>query len=586
MSSPLPDAGGRLPGAAAASVPDGAPGDLASSLTGQGAGHSPSVSWVLGGAVRALPSDAEVAQAARTALDARLDAATLRRAPASLAAVVHRGRVVEVRTHGEPRRDGAATREDTVFRIASMSKSFLAAAALSLRDEGLLDLHAPVTRYVPELASAEFEDRAAELTLDLLLSNRGGLAEDNAWGDRNLGLPRDEMSRHVADGLRLSAEPGTVYQYSNLGVSIIGRAIEAATGAAVEDVIEQRVLTPLGLSSTRSDAPLYPEGTDLAAGFRTFDDGITFAPEPYAGCGALGCIGSLFSTAADVATWMHFLGSALEPYAFGVAGTEASFERVLSARSRREMQTARTLMSTTASRFNGRELEGVGYAYGLIVEQHARFGCVVQHAGGLPGFSSHMRWHPVSGVGVVVLGNSDAFEAGSIAGDLLESVLSALNAPSAVVRPWDQTLAAAQAVDAAVRGSASLASLAETPELVSPHLLADIPARVRDARLASLLETVGVPLAPDGEPSGALVQRIISAPESSTLRWGIPCQHGTLLAEVHLVGLRTPLLQGVIFWVAGAQGALPAGEPISSDWRSAAALSGSPSNCRTKQCGP
>ncbi len=564
-------AGGPVHTARAAAVPGGAAGDPVSALSLPGLSTLPGARYSVGGAVGALPSDLAVAEAGLAALDERMDAATLRRAPASLAAVVHRGRVVALRTHGQPRRDGATTQADTVFRIASMSKSFLAAAALSLRDEGLLDLHAPVTRYVPELASAEFGGRCAELTLDLLLSNKGGLAEDNAWGDRHLGLARADMARHVADGLRLSAEPGTTYQYSNLGISIIGRAIEAVTGSAVEEVIRQRLLEPLGLSSTLADAPLYPEGADLAAGFRTFDDGATFVPEPYVGCGALGCIGSLFSTAADIATWMHFLGSALEP-STAEAAAGAADEAVLSASSRREMQTARTLMNVTATSLGGRALEGVGYGYGLVAEHHARFGRVIQHSGGLPGFSSHMRWHPVSGVGVVVFGNTDAFGAGAIAGDLLEAVLGTLAVPSGVVRPWAQARDAAQAVDTAVRAGGSTGALADTPGLLSPQLLADASAEVRDARLSLLLETLGSPLA--REPGDGFAERIVSAPEASTLRWGIPCQNGTLLAEVHLVGLHSPVVQGLTFWMANDEGTLPAGEPGSSDWRSAAVVEG------------
>ena len=67
----------------------------------------------------------ELAVQAREALAGRLDAPTLRRAPASVAAVTHHGAVVSVHTHGEPRRDGAATAPGTVFRIASMSLAML-----------------------------------------------------------------------------------------------------------------------------------------------------------------------------------------------------------------------------------------------------------------------------------------------------------------------------------------------------------------------------------------------------------------------------------------------------------------------------
>src|SRR5690606_38941121 len=160
-------------------------------------------------------------------------------------------------------------------------------------------------------------------------------------------------------------------------------------------------------------AALYSRADDLASGFRTFDEGRTFAPEPYVGSGALACIGSLFSTLDDIARWMHFLGSAFDD--------SPAAEHVLSAASRRELQSARTMIPVAGARFGAQDRDGAGYGYGVVIEHDRRFGRVVQHAGGLPGFSSHMRWHPTTGIGVVVFGNSDAFAAGSVASRALRA---------------------------------------------------------------------------------------------------------------------------------------------------------------------
>ncbi|WP_348788794.1 serine hydrolase domain-containing protein [Leifsonia sp. NPDC080035] len=489
-----------------------------------------------------MSADAGLAAHAREALAARLDEPTLRRAPASIAAVVQDGRVVAAHAHGEPRRDGVPTSEGTVFRIASMSKSFLAATALALRDEGRLDLHAPAAEYVPELASAR---DASLLTLDALLSNRAGLAEDNAWGDRSLGASRAEQSAIVAAGLPSATTPGTAYEYSNLGISLVGRAIERVTGHEVEDVIRERMLDPLGLHDTRASAELYPAGADLAAGFRTFDDGATFAAEPYVGTGALGCIGSLFSTVGDIAAWQHFLGSA-----FGDAPLR---EDVLSAASRRELQTARTLIPIGSGWFADRVLDGVGYGYGLVVEHDRRFGRVVQHAGGLPGFSSHMRLHTATGIGVVVFGNTDAFGAGRIAGELLTDVLTRADAPAALVRPWPETVAAARRIDALLLAGRPL-DAADVP--LAGNVLLDVPAPVRAERLAAALAEVG-PIRADAAPLDA---RILAAADRSWLRWSIPCERGALICDVHLVGLREPIVQEFTVEVADTAGRKPRDE--------------------------
>lgn len=489
----------------------------------------------------------DLASHARDALAARLDAPTLRRAPASIAAVVHRGRVVAVSTHGQPRRDGAATAASTVFRIASMSKSFLGATALALRDDGLLDLHAPASEYLPGLPAAHTGD--APVTLDALLSNRAGLAEDNAWGDRKLGASRAELAAVVA-GLIPSTLPGTEYQYSNIGISLIGRAIEAVTGREVEAVVRDRMLDPLGLTDTRAAADLYPAGSDLAAGFRTFDDGATFAPEPYVGSGALACIGSLFSTVRDIAVWADFLGSAFDADTTGTTDTAGT--AALSASSRRELQTARTLIPIGAPSA-GRELDGLGYGYGLVVEHDRRFGRIVQHAGGLPGFSSHMRWQPATGIGVVVFGNSDAFGAGRIATDVLTDVLTRVDAPAAVVRPWPETLDAARRIDELVAADRPLSDAAG---ILASNVLLDVPESVRSERLTAALAQVG-PIRTDAAP---FADRIVAAADRSALRWVVPCERGALVCDVHLVGLREPVVQEFTIQVAGEGGRKPRDE--------------------------
>ncbi|MFF1572646.1 serine hydrolase domain-containing protein [Leifsonia sp. NPDC058292] len=490
--------------------------------------------------------EAALAGHARDALAARLDDATLRRAPASIAAVTDRGRVVAMSAHGRPRLDGRPTTEKTIFRIASMSKSFLAATALALRDEGQLDLHAPATEYVPELASARFDDGTVSLTLDALLSNRSGFAEDNPWGDAHLGASRDDMAAVLAAGPKFATRPGAEYQYSNLGISLLGRAIESVTGRPVEDVVRERMLDPLGLRDTRASADLYGDDADLAAGFRTFDDGMTFAPEPFVGTGALGCIGSLFSTVHDIARWAHFLGSAFDDAPTDNAAADVA---VLSAASRRELQTARTLIPI-GSRPPGRELDGIGYGYGLVVEHDRRFGRIVQHAGGLPGFSSHMRWQTATGIGVIVFGNSDAFGAGAVAADVLADVLTRVNAPAAVVRPWPETLAAARRIDQLI---AEGRPLSDASGLLTDNVLRDVPEEVRERRLAAALAEVGDVRA----DAGPFTERIVAASDRSALRWVVPCERGALVCEVHLVGLREPLVQEFAIQVADISGRKP-----------------------------
>ena len=479
-------------------------------------------------------------------LDAALDANAQRLAPGSLIAATREGEVIAVRTHGSTR--------GTVFRIASMSKSFLAATALALRDDGLLDLNRPITDYVPgvvfNLDDGDADSARSPLivTLAQLLSNCSGLPEDNAWADRHLGLSLEDAAAIAHAGLHLTRLPGTAYQYTNIGQSLVGRAIEAVTGQPVEDVTTERLLTPLGLVNTRFTPDVYPPGTDLAQGFRTFDKGASFVPEPYVGSGAMACTGGMFSTVDDIATWMWFLGSAF-------TGNPLRPD-VLDPASRREMQSGRTPMPIGGDPLD-QTLDARAYGYGIKVEHHRRFGCIVSHAGGLPGFASDMRWHAATGLGVVLFANADGFNKDTrISEKALLGVLEASGAPSDIVRPWPATLRAACTVDAIIQRGTRFATIGST---LSPNLLMDVPDDVRRARLDALLEQAG-PVRPDQSP---LTARVITAAHPAELRWRIDCERGALICDIRLTPLSDPQIQTVDVHLADATGRKPVNEPPS-----------------------
>ncbi len=458
------------------------------------------------------------------ALDSALDAAARRLAPGGIAAIVRDGDLLAARPFGRTHLAGPETTTDTVFRIASMTKSFLAACALALRDEGVLDLTAPITDYAPAMAAARYRGRPVRITLADLLANRSGLGEDNAWGDEHLGVPREDIHALVAAGLRLTAPPAEVYQYSNVGMSLVGRAIEAVTGRDVERVISDRILDPLGLTQTRWRPGDYGSPSALARGHRTFDAGATFAPEPYVGSGALACIGGLFSTVGDIARWVGFLASTDD-----TPGTTT-----LSAQSRRELQRAHTVIPTRVARFAGRPLQGSGYGYGLVVEHDEVRGRTVGHAGGLPGFASHMRWQASSRIGVVAFGSSDEFPAWRVTAAALESVGAATTPRPGEI--WPETLAAAERLDAIVRAGAPIAA---AENLFSTNVLRDVPGTVRDRRIRELVERVGAPVA----AQAPLAERIRATADDGAALWVVATERGALRCEVRLMGLASPVVQ-------------------------------------------
>ena len=139
---------------------------------------------------------------------------------------------------------------DTVFRIASMTKSFTALAIMKLRDEGKLSLEDPAERYVPELAGLAYPTAdAPRITIRHLLSHAEGFPEDNPWGDRQLAATDDETgaddaaghpvldrSRHRVRVLQLRVRDPRPDRRARVGHAVQGLRRGEPAGAARHDV--------------------------------------------------------------------------------------------------------------------------------------------------------------------------------------------------------------------------------------------------------------------------------------------------------------------------------------------------------------
>src|SRR4029077_11183272 len=135
---------------------------------------------------------------------------------------------------------------DSVFRIASMTKSFTAATILVLRDEGLLRLDDPIAAHVPELAvlRAPTADSPVISVRDLM-TMASGLATDDPWGDRQQGLGLDAFSELLQGPLTFAWPPGARFEYSNLAYGIRGPLITNVAGREYREVVRERLLGPL-----------------------------------------------------------------------------------------------------------------------------------------------------------------------------------------------------------------------------------------------------------------------------------------------------------------------------------------------------
>lgn len=314
--------------------------------------------------------------------------------------IVVDGRLVHAGTAGHRELSSrAAVDTSTVFRIASMSKSFAAAAILQLRDEGRLSLDDPAERYVPELAGLrDGTSDAPRITIRHLLSHSAGFPEDNPWGDQQLAATDDELSAMMRGGIPFSTAPGTTYEYSNYGYAILGRIVANVSGMSYERYLDERILRPLGMTSTTLEPSEVPPHR-LAHGYRLVDG--EWVEEAQLPDGAFGPMGGMLTSLADLGRWVGLMLDAWPPRDGDAAGP-------LRRASLREMQQVMRYGGATVVRDTAAgtvTLSAGGYGYGLGIRQTCLFRTVVSHSGGLPGFGSLMRWLPEHGVGIVAMGN-------------------------------------------------------------------------------------------------------------------------------------------------------------------------------------
>ena len=267
-------------------------------------------------------------------------------------------------------RDIPAT-PDTQYRIASITKTFTAAAILQLRDAGEVDIGAPLAEYVPELP-----DRRA--TIKDVLSHASGLQREepgSEWDPISF-LPREEMMARLSEVERV-LEPREEWHYSNIGFALLGEVVARVSGRPYEDYVEECLFRPAGLERTTWE----PEGAAVGYHCEPWTDVVHVEQPPDLGGGRPS--GQLWSTTGDLARWAGFLR---DPDA-----------EVL----RHETAAEMARVQTMADHRSWRMAWGLGLM--LIRSDELVF---AGHSGGMNGFASNLAWHTRGDTGAALLVNA------------------------------------------------------------------------------------------------------------------------------------------------------------------------------------
>ncbi len=421
------------------------------------------------------------------------------RIPGLALGIVQEGRLVHATMVGLADREaGRRVEVGTGFRIASMTKNMTALAILSLRDRGWLQLDAPLAHYVPQFAAVKpATSDSAPVTVRHLLTHTAGFVTDDPWGDRVLGMTPAELDTVIATGHLFARPPGLAFEYSNLGYALLGRVLTNVSGEPYQAYMRRTFLEPLGMGHTTFDAPAAAARGDYAFGYRL--DGETWSRERIEPDGEVGAMGGLATTVPDYARYVSFLLNAWpardEPESGPVRRSSV-----------REMVLWHAPPFAPDSAPGARVGQPSAYGYGLTHSTDALLGMRIHHAGGLPGYGSHVLMLPERGWGIFAFGNRTYAPMSRLTLDVAER----LHAASPLRALADPSPALLRAVNAVVAAYAS-GRIEGGDRPFAVNFLLDTPAPLRDTELASLKQRLGAGSLARIEPIHALAGRFVLA---------------------------------------------------------------------------
>jgi CubicO group peptidase (beta-lactamase class C family) len=186
----------------------------------------------------------------------------------------------------------------TVSTVGSITKQFTGAAILALVESGALSVEDPISKYF----AAVPEDKR-EITLYQLLTHSSGIVDLEGLDDWD-PIDREEFVRRAMEQ-ELAFEPGSAYEYSNAGFSLLGAIIEQLTQKSWEEYVRDRLFLPAGMYETGYILPQWGEG-QLAQGYRGGERWGTVLERPLAEDGpywVLRANGGVYSNAWDMVRW-------------------------------------------------------------------------------------------------------------------------------------------------------------------------------------------------------------------------------------------------------------------------------------------
>ena len=238
--------------------------------------------------------------------------------PAGTVAVVHDQDIVWEHAYGLANMEtGREASPETTFSICSISKLFTSIGVMTLVEDGAVDLDAELSQYLPDFSPASSDEVVEEpITIRGLLSHSAGLPREGVGAYWNtLEFPNESELEAVVNSLGRMYTPFTNYQYSNIGMSLLGKVITTVSGDSFSDYIEREIFAPLDLETMATDLPVDDDGL-YAIGYTDHDAAGNRKPVTFYTLNGLAPAAGLRGSVRDLArfaSWQFRLLESGEP---------------------------------------------------------------------------------------------------------------------------------------------------------------------------------------------------------------------------------------------------------------------------------
>jgi len=296
-----------------------------------------------------------------------------------------------------------AAEPDTVYKLWSLAKVFTAIETLHLVEDGLVELDAPITQYLPDFAVQSRYPESAPITIRSILTHRSGLPRNGChwveFSNRVLG----DLASSLSD-CHQAYPVGYRYKYSNIGFDLLGAIIEERRGGLFPSIMHETLFQPLGMNHSAFIRSQLPSDLEIASGYEYYQgeyypleqNDITSVPS-----------GNLFSTLEDMGKFLKFI----------FRDGEVNGEQII------KPETLESMFQTQPSNPNDPQPMGLGWKTARTLGGEK----LVWHDGGpTEGIGGVIAFIPDRNLGIVLIANGTTFDSAlglPLAIDILEIML-------------------------------------------------------------------------------------------------------------------------------------------------------------------